>query len=119
MFEIKQASNNGDWCIIERLGYKGTDYLHSNGRVFRNCAEYFPTKETAQEVLDKFQLPHKWEHGDVFESGNPFNRGIMMYVSQRCREPQLIYLDLTVPVCSSIESYLKNAKFLFNIKEKI
>ena len=43
------------------------EFLHSDGSVHRTV-EYWPTRELAQAVLDKYQPQHIWKHGDVFEN---------------------------------------------------
>ena len=121
MFKVSQFRNNNNFTVSD--GNK--NYLHSDGRVFYRCGEYFPTEADAQAVLDKFypKPEHVWEHGDVFESGHPVNSGIMMYIRQdeggKVKKVRVIYLNTDTYPCSPPESYLNGAKFLFNIKEKI
>ena len=115
MFTVKSAY--GDVCFISN---GSSSYLHSDGSVY-DVIEYFPTEEIAQKVLDKFypKLKHIWKHGDVFESGHPMNQGIMMYVIIHGRSPTAIYLERNCLAFNDLEYYLKNAKFLFNIKDVI
>jgi len=113
MFEIKVA--------YERVVYisdVGSRYLHSDGHVF-STVEYFPTRKRAQAVLDKFypKPEHVWEHGDVFD--NSVGRWIYL---EPAASPMVISLDYpkddaTQGSTPSIQ--LNDAKFLFNIKEKI
>ena len=119
MFGIEQG------CEQYVIADAARNSLHSNGKIYLHCFEYFPTYEDAQAVLDKFypKPQHVWEHGDVFESGYPANQGIMMYIHQDeghvKRPPQVIYLNDDTYTFSPPEKYLKGAKLLFNIKEKI
>lgn len=93
----------------------GDVYLHSDGSIY-GTGEYWPTREDAQAVLDKFQPKHVWKHGDVF-----INRtGTTMIYIMLINKPQIFCCP---GECSGhvtdMEYYLENAKFLFNIKEKI
>ena len=95
------------------------NYLHSDGRVF-NTPEYFPTREAAQAVLDKFQPKpkHEWKHGDVFKTSSGV---IMMYHEFTAgRKSEVVCV---VGLCGgpslNMEYSLQDATFLFNIKEKI
>lgn len=68
-------------------------------------------------ILEKAEQPaeHVWEHGDVFESG----AFILMYLYYASTEIQIVYLNQPWMTTSPVEEYLRNAKFLFNIKEKL
>jgi len=101
-------------CIVDRCDLN--KYLHSDGRIF-NTPEYWPTREQAQDVLDKFypKPKHVWEHGDVFEAGYPRNFDVMLYVALKFQKPYVIYLNRTHRAQAPVENYLINAKFLFNI----
>lgn len=120
MFEIRiwSQKNNNHYIKDEH-----NNYLHSDGSVYPCAAEYWPTQEVAQIILDKFQPKHVWEHGDVFECKEEIEGAIMIYMGAKYDKPQVFYLlhsvysDLhaTLPACR----YLKNAKFLFNIRSKL
>jgi len=128
MFKVKPNFNGS----TSYIGDDNKNYLHSDGNITRVC-EYFETPADAQRLLDKFypKPKHVWKHGDVFKSGHPRNPGIMMYirankggseVSVRGSSKflaQVIYLEDATYTFSPLEKYLKGAKFLFNIKEKI
>jgi len=99
------------------------NYLHSDGSVVR-VYEFFETPADAKKVLDKFypKPKHVWEHGDVFKSHK--NDDFMMYINTRDfpEGRQVFYLpnDRGSGICNTkTEEYLKNAKFLFNIKDVI
>jgi len=120
MFEIKHTIGSE----VVFISNEKMSYLHSDGSIY-DVAEFFPSKEIAQKVLDKFypKPEHVWEHGDVFESGHPINSGTMMYIrlnegNKKC-QPQVVYVNQDTYSYSSPEAYLNGAKFLFNIREKI
>ena len=80
--------------------------------------------ETEKELRKVFgKPPHVWMHGDVFESGNPHNQGVLMYLHVEKqfgkREPQVVYVGRDTHPYDSIEQYLDNATFLFNIEDKL
>ena len=113
MFSVRYLGSS-NWYITD-----GHGYLHSDGRVFKT-REYFPTRKTAQAVLDKFypKPQHVWEHGDVFEySLNGRIHKMICFTSKSVAS--VFYFDCSMDVYSPVVHYLKNAKFLFNIKEKI
>jgi len=94
-------------------------YLHSDGQVF-DTLEYWSTKENTQAVMDKFypKPKHVWKHGDVFMSGDLS----MIYIKYDNGKPaQAICLESPVsgPAFGNMSHRLNEAKFLFNIKEKI
>jgi hypothetical protein len=92
-------------------------FLHSDGAVYRTI-EYFPTRETAQAVLDKFQPEpkHEWKHGDVFRTESGF---VMLCLFKNLGEQLYTYCLTERNFCEGHDWIEKNAKFLFNIKEKI
>ena len=96
--------------------------LHSDGSIL-TTSEYWPTREQAQAVLDKFQPKHVWKHGDVFKNGNKSSPGTMMYIHPEKqfgeREPQVIYVYRDTYPYDSVERYTNGATFLFNIKDKL
>lgn len=115
MFEIEQWGEH--YFIVDAV----KNSLHSDGSVY-DTLEYFPTKETAQKILDKYypKPKHEWKHGDVFKFTACTDYGTMMYVHPRYdKVASVVYVDRDNKPHSDIEHYLKNAKFLFNIKEKI
>lgn len=110
MFRVKQ--NSGYFQISDKNG----KHLHSDGSILKTI-EYWPTREQAQAVLDKYQPAHVWEHGDVFEE----KRGTTMIYLVIDATP---YVYCCPGPCwgahdNSVSSYLQNATFLFNIKEKL
>ena len=92
-------------------------YLHSNGRVLYGYTEYWPTREMAEEILDKYypKPAHVWEHGDVFrrKSGT-----VMMYSNTLEKGASVFCVDHT-PYGNGVMSCLDDAVFLFNIKDKL
>ena len=112
MFKVTKGTNSGNWSITD----ENRNYMHGDGSVFHRCGEYWPTREQAQAVLDKYQPPHVWEHGDVFQIG----KCIMMYLSAY-PEPAVIHLNVehTQRVWWNLPGYLTGATFLFNIKDKL
>lgn len=118
MFEVRRTGfNPGEGFSI----YNADEYscLHSDSSTL-STPEYWPAKELAQKVLDKFypKPKHEWKHGDVFEN----SRGSeMLFLKHAISGEVRIYCafgncDLNHP---NIVEQLRNAKFLFNIKEKI
>ena len=64
---------------------------------------------------------HVWEHGDVFKSGNGFNT-VMIYIEYNNSniKSQAICVGNRFAYGPALDlSCLKNAEFLFNIKEKL
>ena len=90
------------------------NYLHSDGSVL-SCAEFWPTREQAQAVLDKYQPEHVWEHGDVFkrESGT-----VMIYIDTIGKGASVFCVDHK-PYVNGGLSCTDGATFLFNIKDKL
>jgi hypothetical protein len=113
MFEVK-----GYWDDNYYIGNGHGNYMHRDGEIVSGACEYWPTREQAQAVLDKYQPPHVWKHGDVFK-----NRvGVCMILVQNhdsteervfCLAP---YCDLDHP---DVDHWLRNATFLFNINDKL
>jgi len=106
--------------IVDEKG----NHLHSDGSIYET-AEYFPSAEVAQKVLDKFypKPEHVWEHGDVFRSNGMDHGQTMMYLHPEKRygkrKPSAIYVSGDTYAYSNVSRYLKGAKFLFNIKDKL
>ena len=125
MFNVCTYMQNGDLdhCCV-RDSYDLNRYLHSDGQVF-NTPEYWPTKEAAQAVLDKFypKPKHVWEHGDVFKSVHKFIPDVMMYLHPEKkhgkRGPRVVYMSSDTYAYGPINQYLADTKFLFNIKDII
>ena len=125
MFEIynyRVGSKVGH--VIRHYCIRNTDdirlYLHSNGSVFIDAAEYWPTQEGAQIVLDKYypKPKHVWEHGDVFKTRS----GVIMMFHSFCAERKseaICIVGLCNGPAGNLEEVLQNAKFLFNIEEKL
>lgn len=114
MFKIVKHQTKWEkaYYIKNNLG----NYMHSDGNVYRT-REYWPTRELAQAVLDKYQPPHVWEHGDVFRTTQGW---IMMYHRFFSNPPQVMCI---VGLCDGpsemMERNLQDATFLFNIREKL
>lgn len=120
MFEIQQQipssffikSNKRCLCI----------YLHSDGQSL-STIEFWPTREHAQAVLDKFypEPKHEWEHGDVFRSNGMDHGQTMVYLHPEKRyekrKPSVVYVSSDTYAYSEVDVYLIGAKFLFNIKD--
>ncbi len=81
------------------------------------------TRELAAHYIELNELleekKHKWKHGDVFSFARGVNSGIMVYVNCYGENAYVFYLNTNFHTLESLEYYLKTAKFLFNIKEKI
>ena len=117
MFRVRQMTRK-NWFIMDACGH-----LHSDGKVL-DSREYWPTEEEAQAVLDKFypKPKHVWEHGDVFLCEGC----IMIYMNPKYCEhgPQVFYIGTNsgysdLDASDLAQNYIKHAKFLYNIKEKI
>ncbi|KKK57424.1 hypothetical protein LCGC14_3054590, partial [marine sediment metagenome] len=98
-------------------------YMHSDGSVLNTC-EYWPTRELAQAVLDKYQPAHVWVHGDVFDDGN--GQWPKIYIHIMGEKPQVFRLcgpigENGMPTLSMVKSYTNcpGVTFLFNIKDKL
>lgn len=120
MFEINSNFESSHFFIRNEDGFGNYKYLHCDGRVIGVC-EYFESRKAAQKVLDKFQPKpkHEWKHGDVFEHsgyGTATDR-TMIYFCNSHRHATYVCCDRIAG--NSCDVYLKDAKFLFNIKEKI
>ena len=118
MFEIRQWRSGNNYCVAETISAGEWNYLHSNGKIYHCAAEYWPTKEEAQAVLDKFQPKHISKHGDVFESARGIKMIYMHYYSNRPAQA----IGLIEPVAGpalDMDSCMDGAEFLFNIREKI
>jgi len=95
------------------------NYLHSDGSWFMLCPEWWPTREFAQAVLDKYQPPkpeHVWEHGDVFrrESGT-----VMVYLVIADVGPVVYLLTYAGPGKGMLDICLADATFICNIKDAV
>jgi hypothetical protein len=83
--------------------------------------EYWPTRELAQAVLDKFQPKpeHVWEHGDVFRGRDG---EIEIYMERLRRKPRVFCLTKRNYCEGHDDEWALNmigCEFLFNIKEKL
>lgn len=115
MFEISSNFENSYFFIRDSVTIDANcEYLHCDGRIINVC-EYFESREAAQRVLDKFypKPEYVWKHGDVFEN----SIGMWIYLE---REAGAITVNLGHTNSNGTPKFqLENAKFLFNIKEKI
>jgi hypothetical protein len=119
MFEVKRTSNMRGANVFKIVD-DNHNYLHSDGAVY-NCGEYWPTREQAQVVLDKYRPLHVWRHGDVFVGMDGekymyfrlvqgYPRGVPMVFSL---DGYIVYRgSKIIPIC-------KYATFLFNINDKL
>ena len=111
MFEVKLGSTIlGTYCISD--DYR--NYMHRDGEVIYNTCEYWPTREQAQAVLDKFRPVHVWKHADVLQHGLT----TMIYLTPSTG-PELRSISCECTGRYEPENYLKDATFLFNIKSKL
>ena len=104
-------------------------YLHSDGAVYDNqYAEWWPTEEQAQAVLDKYPPKHVWVHGDVFRWDESDGYWSVM-IHLKLADGPVVYCLMDIfrrdanyhPALAdpSPEYLLANATFLFNIKTVI
>ena len=109
MFKIEYKEMIDSYVIVNEK----YECLHSDGSIYYVCGEYWPTRELAQAVLDKYQ-PHVWEHGDIFRHGST----IMIYLYPLSGEE---IRSISSRCCGNCDPkfYLKDATFLFNITEKL
>lgn len=117
MFNVLNWQNSCEFFLIKDSNLDVIQYLHSDGNVYPT-PEYWPTREIAQTVLDKYQPKHKWVHGDVFRSGCGHHL-LMIYLKIGDRSKAFCLHSPISGPSSHIDVDLHNAKFLFNIKEKI
>lgn len=121
-FEISSNFQDSHFYIRTVKSQLGFKYLHCDGRVIDVC-EYFESKEAAQKVLDKYypEPKHVWEHGDVFRFETSSDFGIMIYIHYYSAkdDPFVCYVNKAYKSYGELDYYLENAKFLFNIKEKL
>jgi len=114
-FKVRKLYRN--WMICCSTGRTDSVHLHSDGSVFAHCPEYWPTREHAEQILDEYypKPKHVWKNGDVFKiQGYP-----MIYLCEGMSLPRVHHLTSGHMATCSIESYLKDATFLFNIAEKL
>ncbi len=110
-FEVKPFSNS--YYIGKGTG----DYMHRDGEIVPGATEYWPTREQAQAVLDKFQPKHVWVHGDVFTNCG----GATWLYAIKNNIPDVICISgsegdgtLEVQMSESVDT-----RFLFNINTVI
>ncbi len=95
-------------------------YMHRDGEVVRCAREYWPTREQAQAVLDKYQPPHEWVDGDVGVKTN----GETIILAHCTHSSEQHYIVIVGGDTGSYE-YWDNCvdslrtTFLFNIKDKL
>lgn len=90
--------------------------LHSDGSVYKT-AEYFPTLEVAQAVLDKYQPQYVHKHGDILVN----NDGVsVIYLVINCIPRAYCLGSYGVPRWGrELAEFLTGAKFLFNVNDRI
>ena len=114
MFSVEHNTYHSDNYMIMD---ENRNYMHRDGSIVSRCSERWPTREQAQAVLDKYQPPHVWEHGDVFK-----NETCLWIYLEPDGIPRVLSLDCPECDCnvgSTPSIQLSNAEFLFNIKEKL
>lgn len=78
------------------------------------------SKLLGEEVkVVKEKSKHIWANGDVFSFRNGGNCGTMIYLKNAKHEESVAYVSSNYKPYDEIKDYLKNAKFLFNIKDKL
>jgi len=116
-FEVRSLHSK-HWKICCSTGL-GPVYLHSDGRIFACCPEYWPTRIHAEKILDRYypKPKHVWEHGDVFMN----TAGVGMVCIRIYAEPLRVYCigPCTGHDFEETTIYLETGKFLFNIKDKL
>jgi len=117
MFEVKKYAFDA-YYITNKKGF----YLHSDGNIF-DVAEYFPTAEIAQKILDKFYpKPDRiWENGDVFLSGTGSKIPMIFIRYNAGGKPSQAFAleEEIVRPASDMKAVMDGAEFLFNIREKL
>lgn len=113
MFRLN-TTNQNDVTFYIQDDKVWKQFLHSDGSTYRTV-EYFPTREQAQAVLDKFRPEHVWEHGDVFDNDG----GRMMYLNPCHGREQMVWINAPMVASSSMETYHRDCTFLFNIKDAL
>lgn len=110
MFHIEPANEQFVLVDTARNG------LHSDGTIYYACYEFFPSREAAQTILDKFypKPGHVWKHGDVFN----YKGTIMIYLTP-LTGPEVRSISCRCTGDCDVDTHIHDAKFLFNIKEKI
>ena len=119
--EVQMLDHNGRHSISFIVCINKNNCLHSDGRIFPT-REYFPTREDAQKILDKFhpKPEHVWENGDVFESGVGLQNPMIYHHYGDNRKDQVFSLDVNIGgPARNFAACLGGATFLFNIKEKL
>ncbi len=117
MFSIR-VYISGSFYIMERES--GTNnYLHGDGSVL-SMREYWPIREQAQAVLDKYQPPHVWKVGDILE----YKGKVYVFILMCNNMQQLVGLGPFGRVGLlggkyHIDVILAGATFLFNINDKL
>ena len=113
-FEVRITRNRWGAQVFKIVDYNH-NYLHSDGSVY-NCGEYWPTREHAEQILDEYypKPKHVWKNGDVFKIQNFPMMCLCESTSRR-----VYHLTSGHMATCSMESYLKDATFLFNIKDKL
>ena len=96
-------------------------YLHSDGRIFARCPEFWPTEEDAEKILDKYypESKHIWKHGDVFRRESGVCHIYLMLDSSPiacCVRSKYEHPSVLAP---NVNVCLADATFLFNIKDKL
>lgn len=121
-FEIMCWTNRINGLSVHKYAIRALDrhYLHSDGRIFLGMAEYWPTREHAEEILDKYypKPAHVWVHGDVFR--NHADCTFVYVTDPDDKTPEIINMREgdhgTIDVQMRDEA---KPEFLFNIKDKL
>ncbi len=118
MFKIITGTRIDGSCYVQDDKAR-RQFLHSDGSV--HCTvEYWPTRELAQAVLDKYQPEHVWVHGDVFRSAAGGWVGVFFHLTFPNSLPMVFSLDGHKAIHGDdVVDCIISAKFLFNIKDKL
>jgi len=121
-------SHDGRRAWVESCGW----HLHSDGRVYLRAPEFFRERKDAEALLAKYpdpQIPkpklgRAWRSGDVFQYPQDDETRRMIYISGINRQaPAIFCLDELGcdmgHVGLKVDDYLLDAKFLFNLNDRM
>lgn len=89
-----------------------------------NLKEVCIAAEIILEKLEKAQKdletsPHKWEHGDIYETSTSCIMVYLKFTSGRPRTVCIVGPTGGLVLQEHFDGALRDAKFLFNIREKL
>lgn len=117
MFQVREYASCGYYYLDD-----GDDNcMHRDGEIIPHAREYWPTREQARTVLDKFRPKHVWKHGDIFHPCGGQISHTMMYVDPNVdhRSTQVVYVHEALVPTGPVKAYLSGAVFLFNIEDAL